>query len=155
MGVGRRVAALAAVITAFAGLSLVTAGPAAAAEAGYWRAYGNTNPITSSPAEWSCARSKAIATDVLAQVCAVRSPNEVYVQGAVIVRNNRSSLFSTSAAMTVFSGEPRPLGDWVCSSSGVGARSWSVCFGRSFVFRPAVLASGEAKGVDLGVSPYV
>jgi hypothetical protein len=80
------VAGLTAAITAALGLSLATAGPAAATESGTrtqglavaeasgtWRAYGNTNPITSSTSTWKCGSSTTVATNVIAQVCAIRS----------------------------------------------------------------------------------
>lgn len=123
MGVGMTVA-----ITSVVGVSLATAGPAAAAD-GTWRAYGNTNPITSSTSTWRCASSRELTDDVNAQVCAIRSSGGDSVQAAVIVRNDRSSLYSVAANMdlrTASSG----LGKWSCASSGVGANS-SVCLNRS------------------------
>lgn len=143
------------IITAALGLSLATAGPAAATESGSWRAYGNTNPITSSSSTWHCASTKAIATDVGAQVCAIRSSGGGAVQAAVIVRNNRSSLYSVQAAMDLYTSSGTYLGDWVCSSSGVGANSWSVCFGRTISQSSSVNSVGAANGVDLGISPLV
>ncbi|KJK43778.1 hypothetical protein UK23_31985 [Lentzea aerocolonigenes] len=146
-----------AVITALLGLSLATAAPASAA-AGSWVSYGNRNPITTSTATWRCAGSEQIAPSVLAQVCAVRSANGLYYQGAVIVRNNRSALFSTTAQMSVINQTDVVEGTWVCPSSGVGANSWSVCFGRSQqqgTFALAERASGYGHGWWLGVSPSV
>ena len=142
-----------AVITALLGLTLVTAGPASAS-AGSWKAYGNTNPITSSPHRWACAGSKAIATDVVAQVCAIRSSGGGSAQGAVIVRNNRSGLFSTTAMVDLWTQARGQLGIWECPSSGVGANSWSVCFGRSQSVPSTDLANsfGTAHDVYLGVS---
>ncbi|SCG81357.1 hypothetical protein GA0070623_5735 [Micromonospora rifamycinica] len=147
---------LIAVMTATLGLSLTSAGPAAATENGSWRAYGNTNPITSSPSTWRCAGSKTIATSVVAQVCAIRSSGGGAVQAAVIVRNNRSGLYSVAAAMDLYTTSGVNLGDWVCSSSGVGANSWSVCFGRTLTQSKAVNSVGASSpGGDLGQSPSV
>lgn len=126
-GFTRTVVASLTVITAFLGLSLATAG-IAAADDGVWRSYGNTNPITSSTSTWKCADSRTIASNVVAQVCAIRSPNGKSAQGAVIVRNNRSSLYSMSAAVDLRNSW-EIMGVWHCPSSGVGANSWSVCFG--------------------------
>ncbi|MGW0538498.1 hypothetical protein [Streptomyces sp. NPDC003032] len=145
-------------ITAVLGLSLATADPAAAADAGTWRAYGNTNPITSSSATWKCAGSKTVATSVLAQVCAIRSSGGGSVQAAVIVRNNRSSLYSARAIVDLYTATPATyLGLWECASSGVGANSWSVCFGKT-LSKPSsvkVNAAGFLNNVDLGQSPNV
>lgn len=148
------VAASTTIITAALGLSLATAGPAAAAESGNWRAYGNTNPITSSSSTWHCAGTKTIATNVGAQVCAIRSSGGGSVQGAVIVRNNRSSLYSVQAAMDLYNSSGK-LGAWVCPSSGVGANSWSVCFGQTISHSRSVDSVGIANGVSLGISPKV
>ncbi|WP_199924561.1 hypothetical protein [Streptomyces sp. WM6386] len=145
-------------LTAVLGLSLATAGPAAATDAGTWRAYGNTNPITSSSATWHCAASKTVATSVLAQVCAIRSSGGGSVQAAVIVRNNRSSLYSATANMDLYTAAPATyLGDWACASSGVGANSWSVCFGKT-LSKPSsvkVNSAGLLNNVELGQSPNV
>jgi hypothetical protein len=103
---------------------------ATAATAG-WMPYGNTNPITSSSASWRCNSTKSIGTNVGAQVCTVRSATEG-VRGAIIVRNNNNSLYSVSASMTVYYDHDGFRGNWSCSSSGVGANSWSVCFGTYF-----------------------
>ncbi|MGW3958613.1 hypothetical protein ACWED2_02245 [Amycolatopsis sp. NPDC005003] len=149
--------AVAGLITVAAGLGLAaaTTGTAAAAESGSWRAYGNTNPITSSSATWHCAGSKTIATSVLAQVCAIRSASGASVQGAVIVRNNRTALFSAYAAMDLYTSAGTELGLWSCASSGVAANSWSVCFGRVLTQSASVNSMGTAKGVNLGTSPFV
>ncbi|GGM84675.1 hypothetical protein GCM10011609_21050 [Lentzea pudingi] len=153
MRANRMIAGLVAVL-ALLGLSLVTAGSASAAT-GSWKAYGNTNPITSSPHTWKCDASKVISTNVLAQVCVIRSENGKLVQGAVIVRNNTNALFSTSASVTVWNKQPVVLGEWDCASSGVATKSWSVCFGQSFPFNPKADATGYAKGVYLGDTPDV
>ncbi len=154
MRCARMVTGSTAIITAVAGLSLATAGPAAAADSGTWRAYGNTNPITSSTSTWRCAATKTIATSVAAQVCAIRSSGGGSVQAAVIVRNNRSALYSVKASMDLYTSSAR-LGSWVCSSSGVGPNSWSVCFGRTMSQSAAVDSSGAANSVGLGISPKV
>jgi hypothetical protein len=155
----KRLAASAVVVVpAVFGLGLATAGPAAA-DAGSWRAYGNTNPITSSDAKWACARTQPVSTDVSAQVCAVRSRQGRGngVQTAVIVRNNRSSSYPVEAAADMPSGLGGSVGRWECSRSGVAANSWSVCFGTTEEVRYpiSVQAHGGANGVDLGVSPWV
>ena len=69
-----------AVITAALGLSPATAGPASAAD-GSWRAYGNTNLITSSSSTWKCGSTEQIASNVGVQVCAIRSASGTSVQG--------------------------------------------------------------------------
>ncbi|MFF0050850.1 hypothetical protein [Streptomyces sp. NPDC005498] len=158
MRVTRTGTGLTVAITAVLGLSLATAGPAAATDAGTWRAYGNTNPITSSSATWHCAGSKTVATSVLAQVCAIRSSGGGTVQAAVIVRNNRSSLFSAAAGMDLYAAATATkLGDWACSSSGIGANSWSVCFGKTFSKSSSekVNSVGYAGSINLGQSPDV
>lgn len=139
-------AALPALLTAFLGVGLVTAGPADAASGGSWRAYGNTNPITSSSSTWTCGATTAPFSGIKAQVCAVRSASGSGVQGAVIVRNNRSSLFRAGADVTVHKSSGTSLGTWVCSSSGVAANSWSVCFGSTFTYTGGVYASGHLTG---------
>ncbi|KDN23326.1 hypothetical protein [Amycolatopsis rifamycinica] len=154
MTFARRTLAGLTVIAAGLGLGVATASPAAAAT-GTWRAYGNTNPITSSSATWHCAGSKTIATSVVAQVCAIRSAGGGAVQGAVIVRNNRSALFSVDASMDLYTSSSTKLGFWSCASSGVGANSWSVCFGQTLTQSSSVDSAGTAKGVGLGVSPFV
>lgn len=145
----RALIVLMSVISAF----LLCTGMAAATETGTWRAYGNTNPITSSPSTWHCASSQTVATNVSAQVCVVRSASGDAVQAAVVVRNNRSSLYATTASMNLFSYSGLYLGDWACSSSGVGANSWSVCFGNTFTWGTLVNSAGYANDVGLGMSP--
>jgi hypothetical protein len=140
-----------AIITALLGLGLLTAGPASAEpEIGTWVPYGNKNPITTSSSHWRCASSVEVSTSVAAQVCSIRSRDGLLVQSAVIVRNNRSGLFSTTASMSAWN----PLNDemfyqWNCPSSGVGANSWSVCFSDSFI-RGELYSKGYAKGQYLG-----
>ncbi|MEE1797562.1 hypothetical protein PUR57_02485, partial [Streptomyces sp. JV176] len=154
--VTRMVAGSTAALTAVVGLSLATASPAAAAESGSWRPYGNTNPITSSSSLWRCATTIHIETDVLAQVCAVRASNGNGngVQGAVIVRNERSSSYRATAS-TDLANSSGYLNRWTCSSSGVGANSWSVCFGRTITHAAPVDSAGHINGVFLGISPRV
>jgi hypothetical protein len=145
-----------AIITALLGLSLVTVGPASASS-GNWRAYGNTNPITSSSSQWQCGGSRSIAGSVVAQVCVIRSAGGSGwgVQGAVIVRNNRSSAFSATASMRVYdSFNVELIDEWDCSSSGLAANSWSVCFGETFLHQD-IFAYGTAKGFDLGQSGVI
>lgn len=153
MRVKRTVTGLVAVITAVLGLSLATAGPAAAAS-GAWVYYGNTNPVTSSPSTWGCHKSVTVAPSVIAQVCAIRSRDGISVQGAVIVRNNRSTSFSASAVVDLHDtvGE---LGSWTCSRAALGAKAWTVCFGQTVRSQLWVLAYGTANGVGLGGSPQV
>ncbi|WP_103334715.1 hypothetical protein [Amycolatopsis sp. CA-126428] len=155
MAFARRTLTALLTIAAGLGLGVATASPASAAESGSWHAYGNTNPITSSSADWQCAGSKALAANVVAQVCAIRSAGGGAVQGAVIVRNNRAALYSVDAAMDLYTTSGSPLGIWACASSGVGANSWSVCFGRSVAWSGRVNSVGAANGVNLGVSPPV
>ncbi len=151
MRISRVVAGLTAAVTAALGVSLASPGPAAAAEAGSWRAYGNTNPVTSSPSTWYCAPSGTIATNVAAQICGIRSVDRTAVQAAVIVRNNRSSLYSVSATMSMgLSGTSQ--GTWECRSSGVAANSWSVCFGRTLSQSGKVDVEGWANNAYLGVA---
>jgi hypothetical protein len=142
-----------ALIAAPLSLSLALAAPASAAAApGTWRAFGNTNPVEASSATWRCASSREIADNMIAQVCAISGADGESRQGAVIVRNNRSSVASASAAVNlygVWSGED-PIGQWTCGSSGVAAHSWSVCFGATIDYSSKVWANGDAKGVGLG-----
>jgi hypothetical protein len=114
-------------------------------------------PLPAEPraATWHCAGSKTIATSVAARVCAIRSAGGGAVQGAVIVRNNRSALFSVNATMDLVTSSGADLGLWTCASSGVVAKSWSVCFGRTLPQSSPVNSVGSAKGVDLDVSPFV
>jgi hypothetical protein len=153
MRVARVVAGLTVVITTVLGLSLATAGPAAAAS-GTWRSFGNTNPIASSESTWRCGATANFTSGVSAQACAIRASNGLSVQAAVIVHNRRSSLYSTAAAMDLFTGNDR-LGNWVCSQSGVGANSWSVCFGDTRPESRPVNSVGAVTGADLEQSPDV
>ncbi|MFI0895025.1 hypothetical protein [Streptomyces sp. NPDC020983] len=150
MRVTRTIAGATAALTAVLGLSLATAGSASAAGGGSWHAYGNTNPITSSSSTWVCGTTKTVASEVGAQVCAIRAPGGGAVQGAVIVRNNRSSAYSTSAEVTLHDWSADVT--WGCASSGVAANSWSVCFSPTVADDYYVYASGYANGVALPAS---
>jgi hypothetical protein len=156
VNVKRAVAGLTAVVTAVLGLSLVTAGPAAAAT-GVWRAYGNTNPITSSPSTWRCGVTTPLDTNVSAQPCAIRASGGLAVQVAVIVRNSRSSLYAVEAAVELWDYTANEIrGRWVCARSGVGAHSWSVCFGTTVPYEyPVVVGAAGANGTQLGRSLWV
>jgi hypothetical protein len=153
VNVKRMVVGLATVITAVIGLSLVTAGPAAAA-AGVWVADGSTNPITSSASTWKCTATQSIGNGVGAQGCMVRAPGGKAIQGAVIVLNTRSTLYPVAAAMELkrYIGR-QSLGRWECASAQLD-HGWSVCFGHgvSYEFTALVTSSG-ANGVELGSSP--
>jgi hypothetical protein len=70
----------------------------------------------------------------------------------VIVRNNRSSLYSLDAEVTIRNVFNTVLGTWNCPSSGVAGNSWSVCFGSSFGHTGPVHAYGSAYSVSLGVT---
>jgi hypothetical protein len=124
------VAGLVTIVTAVLGLGMATAGPASASQLpGSWKAYGSTNPIISSSSVWKCGATNDIGgADVLAQACAVRSADGGEIQGAVIVRNNKSVSILTDAAADLEDSSTPPIeqGDWVCSNSGVAAHSWSV-----------------------------
>jgi len=127
---------------------------ATAATAG-WVSYGSTNPITSSSARWRCNSTKAIGTNVGAQVCTVRSADGKGVQGAVIVRNNNSYVYDTSATMLVYYDYGNLRGSWSCPSSGVAANSWSVCFGSTFAgYNNNYSTEGTANNVPLGTTGY-
>lgn len=151
------VAGSTAVVTAVFGLSLATAGPAAAAESGTWVAYGNTNPITSSSSTWGCAGSQTLATDVLAQVCAIRAANNTGTQSAVIVRNNRSTAYSVHTYADLFTSNGGNQGAWQCATKALAANGWTVCFGRTITLSKVISVNsvGSANGVRLGTSPYV
>jgi len=161
MRVTRVVAECTAVVTAVLGLSLATAGPAAAIDpvSGDWHAYGNTNPISSSSSTWQCTATETIVPGVLTQVCAIRSSSGSSVQTALIVRNNHSTLFFAEVGMHMHAApnqtEGQLLGIWTCSSSGVAAQSWSVCFGQTLTHSGPVWAQADVNGDILGTSPSV
>lgn len=153
MRISRRITGTAAAVTAVVGLGLAAAGPASAVGTAAWRAYGNTNPITSSSSTWLCYKSKPVDTGVEAQVCTVRTPGGAAAQGAVIVRNNRSSLYSANAYLDMRTEGGIPSGSWACPSSGVAAGSWSVCFGPTREAPAKMNTYGEVNGVTLYKSP--
>jgi hypothetical protein len=139
MLVRRVVAGMTAIATAVLGLSLATAGPAAAADVGKWQHFGNTNPITStrSTNTWRCGSSVTVIAGLIAQACVIRSVNNLTIaQSAVIVRNDRPASYEVSATSDLFWSDGSLAGDWVCGRSGVAANSWSVCFGQTGTFGP-------------------
>lgn len=150
----RRVVAGLAVIAAFLGMSVVTASPAAAAT-GAWLNYRNTNPITVSESIWRCGTTEEIASDVVAQVCAIRSPSGASKQGAVIVRNNRSTTFVSTADVQLWDTAQDLVGDWNCAQANLTAHSWVVCFGKTLATRAVVQAGGTAYYSGLSNSPYI
>ncbi|AXB44280.1 hypothetical protein [Amycolatopsis albispora] len=84
-----------------------------------------------------------LTPSVLAQTCLVKSPDGDAMQGAVIVRNNQSSLYQANVSVSLF----RPSGhqvleDWDRPKSGVGAKSWSVCFGKTITYPGSTRAEG-------------
>jgi hypothetical protein len=129
MRVSRVAAGLAATVTAVLGLSLATAGPAAAA--GAWHAYGNTNPVTSTSDTyfWGCGATGTVTSDVIAQLCVQRQIGTSRYRSAVIVRNNRSSLYSASTTAVLDAIDGTTMNISSCPQSGVAANSWSVCYG--------------------------
>jgi hypothetical protein len=146
----KKLPALAMTGAIVAGSLLSTATPAAAAT-GRWGGYGNTNPITSSSSSWSCNETRALATSVGAQICAVKAPKGSWFQAAVIVRNNQPSRFYVSADMTMRSLVDGVRGTWTCPSEPVAAKTWSVCFGETLdEYSNTVFVSGHANGRDLG-----
>ncbi|WP_326581887.1 hypothetical protein OG250_23585 [Streptomyces sp. NBC_00487] len=151
----KKLAALAMTGAIVGGSLLVTTTAAAAEEIGSWKPYGDTNPITSSSSTWSCNSSREIAPNVVAQVCSIRSPKGGSVQGAVIVRNNNLALFSTTAEVDLVNATNVEVGYWKCRSSGVGPKSWSVCFGDTRPYSGWVNSGGLAGGISLGISPGV
>ncbi len=146
---------VAAVVTAVLGLSLAAVSPAVAAS-GAWRSYG-TDPVGTGRSLWSCGAYKAVTTNVTARACAIRSAtSNTSVQGAVVVRNDRSSLYSVEAATDLSNSTLSTFyGRWTCSSSGVGAHTWSVCYGVTISVPVRVVSGGGANGVNLGVSPPI
>jgi hypothetical protein len=142
-----------AVITAALGLSVITAGPAAAAAvgAGVWRSY-DTSPIGS---RWACGDAKSIGADISGRPCIIRTADGQSVQGAVVILNNRSTVVPVVAAVVVWpeDGVVFEPWEWHCSRSGVGASSWSVCFGDTFPYTDEAYTQGGANGHDLRLSP--
>lgn len=144
------------------GLGMATAGPAAATGSLNWRNFGGTNPITSSTSTWFCHSSVTIAADVVAQTCMVLSSDGVSVQAAVIVRNNRSTLFTVQTSMNETDAFFDEI-EWEdgCRPSGVGAHSWAVCFGPTLGPQPdgvgdnPLYSHSFANNIFLGDSPAV
>ena len=123
---------------------------------GSWTPYGNTNPITSSKSTWKCGTSKTIDYLVSSQVCVVRTPDGTKIQGAIIVRNSNNYLYNANADVIVKeSSSGYIVGDWYCSSSGVGANSWSVCFGETYPEPHSVYSDGHTTGAILPRSGYL
>ncbi|WP_245787385.1 hypothetical protein [Amycolatopsis saalfeldensis] len=60
-----------------------------------------------------------------------------------------------TAAMDLYTSSGTALGVWACASSGVGANSWSVCFGRTLAQAGPVNSVGRANDTSLGMSPSV
>jgi hypothetical protein len=149
-------AAATAVITAALGLSVLTAGPATAStaadpRAGVWRSY-ESDPIGS---RWYCRNTAtSIGADISGRPCIIHSANGQSVQGAVVILNNRSTVVPVVAAVNVYDFDGK-YGEWHCSRSGVGARSWSVCFGETIDPGWYPQTHGGANGVDLGYSPAI
>ncbi|WP_328998008.1 hypothetical protein OHA18_26525 [Kribbella sp. NBC_00709] len=108
---------------------------------GAWRAYGNTNPITSSSSTWRCTKSVGAGWNINAQLCAVRSAFSAGAQAAVIVRNNSGDLVSAEAYAELWD-DPHgeEIASWACGKSGVAANSWSVCFGHTVPYAFPVFA---------------
>jgi hypothetical protein len=158
MRITRVLTGSAAVITAAAGVGLAVAGPAGASlppggnPLGTWRAFGGANPITASSSKWSCAVSKQIGTNVVAQVCVVESSDTISVQPAVIVRNDKPVEYDATAEMSLVEDiQNRRTFSFDCPQSGVAPHSWSVCFGNTVVNPFGVFADGKAgNNVDLG-----
>ncbi|MBB5803699.1 hypothetical protein F4560_003467 [Saccharothrix ecbatanensis] len=91
---------------------------------------------------------------MLAQACIVVSANRNSMQGAVIVRNNRSSLFAANASVSLYRPSGHQVMDaWKCSESGVGANSWSVCFGKTITYPGSTRAEGSVNYREIPGSP--
>jgi hypothetical protein len=85
---------------------------------------------------------------MVAQTCTIRSGN--YVQGAVIVRNNRPTIYNVGAVVYTYDDlNGSSLGAWLCPNSGVAAHSWSVCFGATIVSGHRAYSGGTANNNDL------
>ncbi|MEV6848718.1 hypothetical protein [Actinoplanes sp. NPDC051411] len=77
-----------------------------------------------------CGTTQPVDTNLLVQVCAVRSKNLENVESAVIVRNNRSGMYGTEVAAALYEEySGYVLARSTCPNSGVAPNSWSVCFG--------------------------
>ena len=145
------------------GLGLVLASPAAAAS-GSWKPYPlDVNPISSSGWTWVCGGTREIENSVYAQVCAIREYTSVdeassRVRVGVIVLNNRNRLYGAEAAGQLDNWRTGAyINRWICSRSGVGPRSRSVCFGGWIDNSPndKVIAKGGVNGVNLPQSQQV
>jgi hypothetical protein len=149
-------AAATAVITTALGLSVLTAGPATASTAaavypGVWRSY-QSNPIGP---RWYCRNTAtSIGADISGRPCIIHSADGQYVQGAVVILNNRSTVVPVEAAVNVYD-DLGKYGEWHCGRSGVGGSSWSVCFGNTFRYTGFDYTHGGANGTDLGTSPAI
>jgi hypothetical protein len=155
MRFARMAAGLTAIAIAALGLSLAAAGPAAAAT-GSWHSFGSTNPITRS---WHCGPTGTVTAGVSAQVCLVQGQdNRNLFQAATIVRNNRPRIYTVGADANL---QGRVGNQWSCSVSGVGANSWSVCFGATITIHlnpgDFLQAIGDvfdpSDGATLGLDP--
>ncbi|WP_250031432.1 hypothetical protein [Paractinoplanes maris] len=125
------------------GLCLATVSPAAAAS-GTWRSY-EKSPIKPSTSEWGCAESASLELDVIAQACAIRSSDRKNVQAAIIVQNRTSTTFRAQASVDLWNTSISRIGEWSCTASTVGPKSFSVCYGATtrelddvFVITPTV-----------------
>ncbi|WP_426502950.1 hypothetical protein ACPPVO_35685 [Dactylosporangium sp. McL0621] len=96
-----------------------------------------------------------IQLDLLAQVCAIRSPGKGAVQAAVIVRNNRSSTFSLTAHMDLMNSSHVQLNTWACPLLGVEADSWEVCFSSTVAESSPVNSTGDAYSHAFGLTDWV
>lgn len=131
-------------------LSFTSLLPVAVADTGSWTAYGSKNPITSSRSRWKCASTLSVGPNLLSQVCIIRSPSGTAIQGSVIVRNNNTSVYRTNANVAVRTLTGETFDVWSCPLANVKAKSWSVCFGKTFSYRGSAFAQGDANGRWLG-----
>jgi hypothetical protein len=134
MRVKRTFAGLTSVAAAAVGVIVTVQGPALADDAApaVWRSYGNTAPPASA---WNCGASDSFDSGAVAQACIVVTADHRWAQGAVIVRNNRDSLYGAEVAM-ITEGETASSTvvdeRWACPNSGIAAHTWSVCFTSTF-----------------------
>ncbi|MEV6844142.1 hypothetical protein [Actinoplanes sp. NPDC051411] len=159
----KRLAAYAAAAVTVAVTAVAGANPASAADpAGNWRAYGNTSPTLHSPSVWVCGDTAPITSGVVAQACVVRGKGDppdvesTLVQAAVIVRNNRSGVYTAEAAAELDTWPGLQFYKrWICPASGIAPNSWSVCFGVTFNYFDRMQAKGGVNGTSLPTSPEV
>ncbi|PRY38924.1 hypothetical protein [Umezawaea tangerina] len=145
-------ASAALVVSTVLGTGWVGAGSAAAAT-GSWVAY-KKSPFEVGTSTWHCGQTWPVGSNLLAQVCVVRTADEHYAQSAVIVRNNNSFLVGMTAQSDLSRGDEF-VDRWSCASSGVAANSWSVCFGATGNYWAYyVKARGDANLVSLPESPW-